>query len=218
MHLDTPLNMIIVGMTGCGKTYYLLELLETEYKKHFENIFVICPTFVHNRAYREWKYVNDECFFAIPCDHDEVERYLKEVTNYAEGTNSLIVLDDCASSKSVKNRTSELVRLGFSARHYGISTIVLTQQLTSIAKPYRENISKLVTFYNPSLKDMNAVFDDYLSTLDASEKKTIISTLKNNDYARLEVLLRRPYSHEVVVPEGPKGPKGTKGPKGPKGP
>jgi hypothetical protein len=31
----------------------------------------------------------------------------------------------------------------------GISTIVLTQHLTSIAKPYRENISKLVTFYNP---------------------------------------------------------------------
>ena len=192
--------MIIVGMTGCGKTFYLLTLLETEYKKHFENIFLICPTFVQNRTYREWKYVNDECFFAIPCDHDEVERYLKEVTDHAEGTNSLIVLDDCASSKFVKNRTSELVRLGFSARHYGLSTIVLTQQLTSIAKPYRENISKLVTFYNPSSKDMNAVFDDYLSTLDASEKKTIVSTLKNNDYARLEVLLRRPYSHEVIVP------------------
>ena len=124
---------------------------------------------------------------------------MKEVTNHAEGTKSLIVLDDCACSKYVKNRTSELVRLGFSSRHYGLSTIVLTQQLTSIAKPYRENISKLVTFYNPSSKDMNAVFDDYLSTLDASEKKAIVSTLKNNDYARLEVLLRRPYSHEVVV-------------------
>ena len=200
MHVDTPFNMIIVGMTGCGKTYYLLTILETEYKKHFEKIFVICPTFVHNQTYREWKYVNDECFFAIPCDHDGVECYLKKITSYVEGTNSLIVLDDCASSRSVKNRTSELVRLGFSARHYGLSTIVLTQQLTSIAKPYRENISKLVTFYNPSSKDMNTIFDDYLSTLDASEKKTIISTLKNNDYARLEVLLRRPYSHEVVVP------------------
>ena len=200
MHLATPFNMIVVGMTGCGKTHYLLTLLEAEYEKHFENIFVICPTFVRNKTYQEWKYVNDDWFFAIPCDHDEVERYLKKITSYAEGTNSLIVLDDCASSKSVKNRTSELVRLGFSARHYGLSTIVLTQQLTSIAKPYRENISKLVTFYNPSSKDMNVVFDDYLSTLDASEKKAIVSNLKNNDYARLEVLLRRPYSHEVVVP------------------
>ena len=188
-------------MTGCGKTFFLLELLETEYKKHFENIFVVCPTFAHNRTYREWKYVTDECFFAITCDHDEVERYLREVTSYAKETNSLIVLDDCASSQAVKNRTSELIKLGFSARHYGLSTIVLTQQLTSIAKPYRENISKLVTFYSPSTKDLNTIFDDYLSTLDASEKKQIIYRLKNNDFARLEVLLRRPYSHEVVVPK-----------------
>ena len=48
---------------------------------------------------------------------------------------------------------------------------------------------------------MNTIFDDYLSTLDDSEKKAIVSALKNNDYARVEVLLRRPYSHEVVVSE-----------------
>ena len=136
----------------------------------------------------------------IPCDHDEVECYLRKVSRFAEGTNSLIILDDCASTQAVKNRTSELVKLGFSARHYGLSTIVITQQLTSIAKPYRENISKLVTFYNPSSKDMNTIFDEYLSALDASEKTPIVSTLKNNDYARLEILLRRPYSHKVVVP------------------
>ena len=33
-------------MTSCGKTFYLLKLLETDYKNHFENIFLICPTFV----------------------------------------------------------------------------------------------------------------------------------------------------------------------------
>ena len=198
--METPFNMIIVGMTSCGKTFYLLKLLETDYKNHFENIFLVCPTFVHNKTYQEWKFVNDKDFIVIPCDQDEVECYLKKVVNCAEGTNSQIILDDCASSQAVKNRTSELVKLGFSARHYGLSTIVITQQLTSIKKSYRENISKLVTFYNPSSKDMNTIFDDYLSTLDASEKKQIISTLKNNDYARLEVLLKRPYTHEVVVP------------------
>ena len=54
-------------------------------------------------------------------------------------TNSLIILDDCAQSKDVKNRTSEIVNLAFSGRHDGISTIIFTQQLTSIAKPYRDN-------------------------------------------------------------------------------
>ena len=152
MHLNTPFNLLIVGMTGCGKTHYLLKLIETEYKKHFENIFFICPTFVNNKTYQKWKYLNDEYVFAIPCDHDEIERYLREVKRYVEKTNSLIVLGDCASSQAVKNRTSEIVRLGFSARHDDISTIVLTQQMTSIAKGYRDKVSGVVSFYNSNRK------------------------------------------------------------------
>ena len=198
--LRPPFNMIILGMTGCGKTYFLLKLLDEHNKTHFEYIYLICPTFKHNKTYQEWKYVNDEDFIVIPCSQDYVEDFLKEVTLVAEGTNSLIILDDCASTQTVRNRTSQLVKLGFSARHYGLSTIVITQQLTSIAKPYRENISKLVTLYNPSGKDMNTIFDDYLSTVDNIEKKEIINTSKNNDYARFEVLLRRPYTYTVVTP------------------
>ena len=140
--------MVIVGMTMCEKTTYLLKLLEEEYKGCFDYIFLISPTFKHNKTYLEWKYINDEDIIVIPCDHDEVEKYLKTVTSYAVGTNSLIILDDCASTQAVKNQTSELVRLGRSGRHYGLSTIVLTQQLTSIAKPYRDQIHKIVTLYN----------------------------------------------------------------------
>ncbi|CAB3979208.1 Hypothetical predicted protein [Paramuricea clavata] len=109
----------------------------------------------------------------MPCKQDDVDLCLKHVSWFAEGTNSLIVLDDCASSQSVKNRTSELVKLGFSAGYMGISTIVITQQLcensTSIAKPYRENISKVVTFYNPSTKDTNIILDDYLANESETE-------------------------------------------------
>ena len=66
---------------------------------------------------------------------------LKYVVDLLKGSNSLIILDDCASGQDIKNRTSEVVKLGFSARHYGLSTIVVTQQLKPYReKPYRENI------------------------------------------------------------------------------
>ena len=45
----------------------------------------------------------------------QVEAWLKVVPMFLEGTNSLIILDDCAASKDVKERTGELVKLGFSA-------------------------------------------------------------------------------------------------------
>ena len=86
-------------------------------------------------------------------------------------TNSLIILDGCAQSKDVKNRTSEIVNLAFSGRHDGISTIIITQQLTSIAKPYRDNISKLVTFYNSFKGTMGYIFDNYLDVEKDEEKK-----------------------------------------------
>ncbi len=47
--LETPFNMMIVGMTGCGKTYYLLNMLEEEYFGHFEYIFLICPMYNWNK-------------------------------------------------------------------------------------------------------------------------------------------------------------------------
>ncbi len=197
--LETPFNMMIVGMTGCGKTYYLLNMLEKEYFGHFECIFLICPTYNWNKTYQEWIHKDCEHFYPIPCNQDSVEDFIKYIVDNFKGTNSLIILDDCASTQAVKNRVSELVKLGFSARHYGFSTIVITQQLTSIAKPYRENIAKLVTFYNPSKKDMQTITDEFLNA-EKNEIKDIVQKLKNNKYSRLEILLRSPYTHEVIVP------------------
>ena len=51
-----PFNMLIVGKTACGKTKYLLDMLEEEHKGVFEYIFLICPTFEYNKTYRCWKY------------------------------------------------------------------------------------------------------------------------------------------------------------------
>jgi len=47
--------------------------------------------------------------------------WLKIVRWLFVGTNTLIILDDCAASKDVKARTGELVNLAFSAQHMDIS-------------------------------------------------------------------------------------------------
>ena len=124
--METPFRMMILGASGCGKTHYMLKMLEEEYKGHFEYVFIVCPTFKYNTTCHEWKYIKDPDIFTVGFSHDEVEYYLQIITEFAEGTNSLIILDDCAQSKAVKNRTSELVNLAFSGRHMGVSIIVIT--------------------------------------------------------------------------------------------
>ena len=197
--MDTLFHMIIAGMTACGKTHYLLKMLEEEYKNHFDHIFIVCPTFEDNKTYQNWEYLKDPDVFAIACDHDKVEGVLRDIVKFAKNTNSLVILDDCAASKDVKNKTSELVKLAFSGRHIGLSTIVITQQLTSIAKPYRMNVSKLVTFYSSRKDDRRDMFENHLD-VSKYEQQKILDALKSKKYARLEILTVHPYTHKVVVP------------------
>ena len=111
-------------------------------------------------------------------------------------------MDDCAKGQSVKNRTSELVKSGFSTRHYNLSVIVITQQLTSIAKPFRQNISKIVTFHNLNKKDMTTIIDDYLATYDRTaegkkELDKVLKTLKRKKYSNLEIYLIYPFNYKI---------------------
>ena len=186
-------------MTCCGKTQFLLNFLEREYSQCFDEIFLICPTFEYNKTWGRWKCTYDADFYVIDCDQDQVEKYLKSVVDFTKGNKSLIILDDCASGKSVKNRTSELVKLGFSTRHYNISVVVITQQLTSIAKPFCENISKLVCFYNPNKKDMKTIMEEYLGNISKDEEKKILRILKTKQHSNLEINLIFPFTHKINV-------------------
>ena len=198
--METPFNMIICGMTNCGKTYYLLSMIEKHFRKHFDYIILIRPTFTWNKTYQEWKYINDPYFIAMECDQDKVDRILHFVQEIYKGTNSLIVLDDCAGSQDVKNRTSELVKLAFSARHFGLSTIFITQQLNSISKPYRD-VAKVISCYNPNEDDMNVIFRRHLVHSSKQERNQIIEKLKNTKYATLEINLRYPYDYKILFPQ-----------------
>ena len=117
--------------------------------------------------------------------------------HYFKDTNSLIILDDCASSQCVKNRSSEIVKLAFSARHYGFSTIIITQQLTSITKPYRTNTQIMVTFYNPDRNDMRTFLEESVDGTEEEYRK-IKDRLRKNEYSTLEVYRCPPWGHRIV--------------------
>ena len=126
--------------------------------------------------------ISDSYLFAIECDQDKVDKVPHIAQEIFTGTNSLIILDDCASSQDVKNITSELVKLAFSARHFALSKIVIIQQLNSISKPCRDNAAKVVT-YNLDEDDMNVIFCRYLGHSSKSERNSMIEKLKNTKHS-----------------------------------
>ena len=179
---NIPFNALIVGPTNSGKTQFLVNQLCGPLCGKFDYIVLICPTFAYNRTLCRLA-ERDPRLEVIIWELHQVENWLKIASLSFEGTNTLIVLDDCAASKDVKGRTGELVKLGFSARHAGISVWVLTQQLSSIAKPFRENVAAIVLFYMPSGKTTKAIFEEYAGELSHDELKQMIARLKEREFA-----------------------------------
>ena len=85
------------------------------------------------------------------------------------------------------------MNLDFSARHKGLSVWVITQQMTTISRPFRENTAVLVLFYTRSRKDMKEIFDDYGGGLTSDEKLRLVVGLKKNKYSKLIFSLRHPF-------------------------
>jgi hypothetical protein len=195
---EQPINVLITGMTGSGKTYALLELLEGEYYGKFEYIVLICPTFDYNSSYLEWEYLHDDKFICLPSSHDRVQDLLEYVVETYKGIPTAIILDDVASSQDIKNRTGEIVKAAFGARHFNQSLFILTQQLTSVSKPVRENMGRLIAFYTPNRKDVKTICDDYLYGVEDEEIKDILKTLRGNRYSRLDISLRFPYDYRII--------------------
>ena len=50
MFMKEPHAALFVAPTGAGKTHFALNLLESEYFKHFDFIIIICPMLKHNET------------------------------------------------------------------------------------------------------------------------------------------------------------------------
>ena len=188
-----PFNCIITGPTNCGKTKFLINKLRTSFRDIFEYIVLICPTYIHNEMYKGFAR-NDKRFVVLVPENneDEINDLLTCCKDLFSGTNTLIILDDCAFSRDLKQRSNEFIKLAFSGRHEGISVWVLTQQLTAISKPFRENVACIISFYNPNKVSEKILFEEYGGSLDPDHRKHFIKILKSEKYARVCFCLRSP--------------------------
>ena len=198
LYLDPPFNMLVNGMTGCGKTYFVLDLLENEFRNKFDYIIIICPTFVYNKTYHRKFIFNDPCIMpAIIQDrlNEVLEKLIDVYKNKTEQT--LIIIDDCANLNDAKIKATALTKLAFHGRHVNISTWILTQKYNAIVKDFRENIMMLVLFYDKDKESRDAAFKENDIGLSTAEKENIVKTLKNVKNSKVIFRLVQPFEFLV---------------------
>lgn len=198
MHwLAPPFNMIVTGRTGCGKTWFILDLLSSVYRGKFNNIVIFCPTIEENKTYKRLFIEKDENVHIFP--PMSVENDLNKCLAHSarvlgdEEDQALFLIDDCANQRACKTKSSELTKLGFSGRHKNISVWVLTQKYNAVVKDFRENIKMLVLIQPKDRCALKAALDEN-DIIPDQEKNDANSRLKNG--GRLIMRMEHPDSYE----------------------
>ena len=199
MLLYKPHNMLVSGVTNCGKTRFILDLLEKEYRNVFDNIVIFCPTFFFNKTYeRKWILTDKNVYIIYP---QAVKDYLDTVLRFTietfKGSNTLLIIDDCANLQDSKKKVSELCNLAFSGRHYGITVWLLNQKYNSIVKDFRENIRILVLFFNKDETAMKQALEEN-GIIPKDQRQKIIDHLKKTKGSKLILRLENPYIFKIT--------------------
>ena len=110
-YVKDPHTAIFSGCTSCGKTQRVLDLIEKEYKHHFENIVILCPTIRWNKTYleRSWVWKDDYVFLFEPSGDllNPIEKLGKHLAN----EETLFIIDDCIAESELDKARSVLLRL-----------------------------------------------------------------------------------------------------------
>jgi hypothetical protein len=188
LHLPTyPHSAIICGQTGCGKTEFVLDLLETEYRGVFEHIIILCPTIQWNKTYQNRSWIGDVrkpknkniiiVNPVLPNGQEKLQELLRYFFDKYAGSPTLYIIDDCSATKELTKKKDMLSELAFSGRHAQQSVWVISQRYNSVLKDLREQTKWVCMFY---MKDRDS-FENCLREND------VIQTLEERDRVKKEL-------------------------------
>lgn len=183
-------------MTSCGKTHFVLDLLENEFKHKFDYVLIVCPTFHYNRTYdRKFIFEDPNVIPVVIGDklNDVLQKLIDKYKDTKEQT--LIIIDDCANLHDCKIKATALTKLAFHGRHVNISTWILTQKYNAIIKDFRENIKMLILFYDKDKDSREAAFRENDIGINSEEKEKIMTTLKTKKNSKVIIRLVQPFDY-----------------------
>lgn len=189
-----PHCAIICGQTGCGKTEFVLDLLEDDYRGVFEHIIILCPTIQWNKAYKNREWIDDvrrpknkNIIIVNPvCNGEEkLQELLRMFFNKYAGSPTLYIIDDCSATKELTKKKDMLSELAFSGRHAEQSVWVISQRYNSVLKDLREQTKWMCMFYTKDRDSYENCLreNDVIPTLE--ERKRIKEELSKVKHRKL---------------------------------
>ena len=204
---EYPHCAIICGQTGCGKTEFVLDLLEGRYRSVFKHIVILCPTIQWNKAYKNREWIGDvrkpktkNIIIVNPLINGEekLQELLRMFFNKYAGSTTLYIIDDCSATKELTKKKDMLSELAFSGRHAEQSVWVISQRYNSVLKDLREQTKWLCMFYTKDRDSFENCLreNDVIPTLE--ERQRIKEELKKKKHRKLILKTDQPTDYWVV--------------------
>ena len=148
---------IFSGQTGCRKTHLVLNLLESEYKDHFNYIEVMCPTLRLNKTYltRLWITSDPNMFLIEP--GDKLFEWIQVLSELLSGYTTLFTIDDMIADKSLDKRRQLLLDLTISRRHREHTVWLLTKSYAANPNNLRRQTKQLFIWYPKERKEFREI-------------------------------------------------------------
>ena len=193
-----PHSAIICGQTGCGKTVFILDLLEATYNGIFRHIVILCPTVRHNMTYqnRLWIWADPEVYVVDP--GERLHDYLRAFYQLFQGEPTLYIVDDCSATKALTKKKDMLSELAFSGRHSQQSVWVLTQRYNAVLKDLREQTRWLALFHCKDRDSFENCLRENDVILTREERGVVRQLLAKTKHSKLLLKTDQPTAYTVL--------------------
>ena len=194
-----PHAAIFTAATDGGKTKLMLDLIQNEYRHHFDNIVILCPTLRVNETYksRPWIWSDDNIFLIIPKDKlfECISRFSKALT--CEET--LFVIDDCIGDDELNKQGGIFSILTATGRHINHTFWFLIQRYKRIPITIRDQIKMLFVWFSKNRYEFDLIHNENYIIEDDEELKSVKLALKEGEFTCVYLRMAFPRSYKVLT-------------------
>ena len=94
-----PHSAIVCGVTGCGKTAFVFELLESQYHGVFSHNVILCPTVRYNKTYQQCLWI-----WSVHDPGKQLCDYLRGFYKIFQRSPTLYIIDGCSTMKALTKK------------------------------------------------------------------------------------------------------------------
>ena len=174
-----------------------LNLLESEYKNHFDFILIICPTLEHNETYqsRGWVWNDPD---VIPIEPgNQLYCLIEKISKLLTGSKTLFLIDDIIADEVLDKHHQPLLELAISGRHKAYSLWLLTQSYTAVPNNIKRQAKMLYVWYPKNRTDPNVIHEENNIIEMQEELARVKAQPKRGKHTCLIMRMEHPRAYEI---------------------